>query len=63
MHSFKLILSEERGLFLKKNVIKANRALVSFRENNPEVIYCEGVILPFPNTKSNLVARIIESEC
>jgi phosphatidylinositol 4-kinase B len=46
-------------------LIKANRSLVSFRQNNPNIIYCQGIVLPFHDEElnSNLVVRVIESDC
>ena len=64
------IQAEDRNFQLRKFLIKGNRSLVSFRLNNPETIYCQGIILPFTNDEvdealinSNMIVRIIESDC
>lgn len=38
---------------------------MSYRLNNPGVIYCQGIVLPFQDEElnSNMVVRIIESDC
>jgi hypothetical protein len=45
-------------------MIKANRALESLRRNNQDIIYCQGIILPFSKWRdSSMVVRVLESEC
>ncbi|CAD8099814.1 unnamed protein product [Paramecium sonneborni] len=51
----------ERQLYLRRNLIKGNRALESFRRNNPGIKYCKGIILPFKG-RSQMVVRIIDTE-
>ncbi|CAK86727.1 unnamed protein product (macronuclear) [Paramecium tetraurelia] len=51
----------ERQLYLRRNLIKANRALECFRRNNPGIKYCKGIILPFKG-RSQMVVRIIDTE-
>lgn len=63
--TLKTIPAEDRNLQLRMFLIKANRSLVSFRQNNPGIIYCQGIMLPFHDEElnSNLVVRVIESDC
>ncbi|KAM3137079.1 Phosphatidylinositol 4-kinase beta [Paramecium bursaria] len=51
----------ERDGHLKINLIKANRAIESYRRLNPENPYSQGIILPFEG-HSQLVVRIIDTE-
>lgn len=47
--NLKSIPQTERKHYLRHHLIKANRALESFRHYNQQFKYCKGIILPFPD--------------